>query len=194
MESKLKKSLGAKTLLVPTPVWVVGTYGKEGKPNAAAIAWGGICCGKPPCVAVSLRAATLTHGNILARKAFTVNVPSVTYAKQADYFGTVSGRDVDKFKAAGLTPVKSDLVDAPYVEEFPLVAECRLVKTVELGLHTQFVGEIVDVKADESVLDEKGSADIAKVKPFVYNTHRQTYHAIGGVVGQAFEMGKSVGK
>jgi flavin reductase (DIM6/NTAB) family NADH-FMN oxidoreductase RutF len=101
---------------------------------------------------------------------------------------------VDKFKAAGLTPVKSDLVDAPYVGEFPLVAECRLFRVVELGLHTQFVGEIVDVKADETVLDEKGVARIDRVKPFVFNTHGRTYHAIGACVGPAFEIGKSVGK
>jgi flavin reductase (DIM6/NTAB) family NADH-FMN oxidoreductase RutF len=188
----MKKSLGAKTLLMPAPVWVVGTYDKDGKPNAAAVAWGGICCSKPPCVAVSLRAATFTHGNIIARKAFTVNVPSVALAKEADYFGIASGRSVDKFKATGLTPVKSDLVDAPYIKEFPLVAECRLFKIVELGLHTMFVGEIVDVKADESVLDEKGSAKIELVKPFIFNTHGRTYHAIGDAVGPAFEMGKAV--
>ena len=188
----MKQSLGAKTLLLPTPVWIVGTYDAEGKANAAAVAWGGIVCSKPPCVGVSLRAATYTHGSILARKAFTVNVPSVAQAEAADYFGIASGRDVDKFAATGLTPVKSDLVDAPYIEEFPLVAECKLYKVVELGLHTQFVGEIVDVKADESVIDGD-SANIELVKPFVYNTHRRVYYAIGDVVGPAFEMGKAVG-
>ena len=187
----MKKSLGAKTLLLPTPVWIVGTYDEGGKPNAAAVAWGGICCSKPPCVGVSLRAATLTHGNITRRKAFTVNVPSVAQAREADYFGLASGRDVDKFAATGLTAVKSDLVDAPYIAEFPLVAECKLYKTIELGLHTQFVGEIVDVKADESVIDGD-SANIERVRPFVYNTHRRVYYAIGDVVGPAFEMGKAI--
>lgn len=188
----MKKSLGAKTLLIPAPVWVVGTYDAQGKPNAAAVAWGGTCCSKPPCVGVSLRAATYTHANIVARKAFTVNVPSVVHAKEADYFGIASGHDVDKFAATGLTPVRSDLVDAPYIKEFALVAECRLFKTVELGLHTQFVGEIVDVKADESVIDGE-SASIELVKPFVYNTHRRVYYAIGDAIGPAFEMGKGIG-
>lgn len=188
----MKQSLGAKTLMMPTPVWIVGTYDETGKANAAAVAWGGICCSKPPCVAVSLRAATQTHGNIVARKAFTVNVPSVARAKEADYFGIASGRDVDKFAAAGLTAVRSELVDAPYIEEFPLIAECRLYKTVELGLHTQFVGEIVDVKADASVIDGD-SADIERVAPFVYNTHRRVYYGIGTPVGPAFEIGKGLG-
>ena len=189
----MKKSLGAGTLLVPAPVWIVGTYDKDGKPNAAAVAWGGICCSKPACVAVSLRAATYTHGSIVARKAFTVNVPPVSLAAEADYFGMASGRNVDKFEATGLTPVKSDLVDAPYIKEFPLVIECRLFKTVELGLHTQFVGEILDVKADDSVLDDKGSVKIGLVNPFLFDTFGRMYYGVGKAIGQAFDMGKSVG-
>jgi flavin reductase (DIM6/NTAB) family NADH-FMN oxidoreductase RutF len=190
----MKKSLGAGTLLVPAPVWIVGTYDKDGKPNAAAVAWGGICCSKPACVAVSLRAATYSHGSIVARKAFTVNVPPVSLAKEADYFGIASGRTVDKFAATGLTPVKSDLVDAPYIKEFPLVIECRLFKTVELGLHTQFVGEILDVKADASVLDANGSAKIDLVNPFIFDPFARMYYGIGARVGQAFDMGKAIGK
>jgi len=98
---------------------------------------------------ISLRKATYSYGNIVERKAFTVNIPSEKYVKEADYFGTVSGRDVDKFKESGLTSVKSELVDAPYIQEFPLVLECKLIRTIEIGLHTQFIGEIMDVKADE---------------------------------------------
>ena len=82
----MKNSLGAKTLVYPTPVFVVGTYDKEGKPNVMTASWGGICCSQPPCVAVSLRKATYTHGNILARKAFTISIPSESHVQQADYF------------------------------------------------------------------------------------------------------------
>ena len=148
----MKKYFGAKTLVFPTPVWVVGSYDKERKPNVMAAAWGGVCCSKPPCVAVSLREATYTHGNIMERKAFTVNVPSEDHSREADYIGIASGRNVDKFAVTGLTPVRSEIVDAPYVGEFPLVLECRLLRAVEIGLHTQFIGEILDVKADESVI------------------------------------------
>jgi flavin reductase (DIM6/NTAB) family NADH-FMN oxidoreductase RutF len=188
----MKKSLGAKTLVYPTPVFVVGTYDRNGKPNAATAAWAGICCSRPPCVAVSLRAATYTHGNIVARKAFTFSIPSEDYVKQADYFGLASGRDADKFAAAKLTPVKSDLVDAPYVLEFPLVLECKLVHTFELGLHTQFVGEILDVKADEAVLDTGGLVDIEKVKPLVFTPDTQGYYGIGNFVGRAFSVGEKL--
>ncbi|MDP2910764.1 MAG: flavin reductase family protein, partial [Candidatus Omnitrophota bacterium] len=87
----MKKSLGAKALVFTTPMWIIGTYDKNGKPNGAAVAWGGIVCSKPPCVAISLRKATYSYGNIMDKKAYTVNVPSEKHIKEADYFGMVSG-------------------------------------------------------------------------------------------------------
>jgi len=188
----MKRSLGAKTLVYPTPVFVVGTYDKAGKPNVMTASWGGICCSQPPCVAVSLRKATYTHGTILERKAFTISIPSEKYVKEADYFGLVSGRDTDKFAATKLTPVKSELVDAPYVKEFPLTVECKLVRVIELGLHTQFVGEVVDVKAEDSVMGTGDLLDIGKVKPLVFTPDTQAYYGIGGLAGQAFSAGRGI--
>jgi flavin reductase (DIM6/NTAB) family NADH-FMN oxidoreductase RutF len=187
----MKQSLGAKTLVYPTPVFVVGTYDKKGKPNVMTAAWGGICCSQPPCVAVSLRKATYTHGNIVARKAFTISIPSEEHVKQADYFGLVSGRNVDKFTESGLTPVKSDLVDAPYVKEFPLIVECRLAHTFELGLHTQFVGEVMDVKAEEAVM-AGGLVDIKKLKPLAFAPDSRGYYGISKFIGKAFTTGERV--
>lgn len=187
----MKKSLGAKTILYPTPVLVVGTYGNDGKPNVMTAAWGGICCSVPPCVAVSLRKATYSHGNIVKRRAFTIGVPSERYVKEADYFGIASGKIEDKFASAGLTPIRSDLVDAPYVQEFPLVLECRLAHIFELGLHTQFVGEILDVKIDETSLTEDGSPDLEKLLPMIYAPELQAYYAVGRRLGKAFSVGKS---
>jgi flavin reductase (DIM6/NTAB) family NADH-FMN oxidoreductase RutF len=186
----MKQSLGAKTLVYPTPVFVVGTYDNEGKPNAMTASWGGICCSQPPCVAVSLRKATYTHGNILARKAFTISIPSEEHVREADYFGLASGRSADKFAATKLTPVRSELVDAPYVKEFALIVECRLAHVIELGLHTQFVGEVVDVKAEDSVMAQGGLVDIAKVKPLSFAPDTQGYYGIGNFIGQAFSVGK----
>ncbi len=186
----MKKSLGANTLIYPTPTWVVGTYDKAGKPNAMTIAWGGICCSQPPCVAVSLRKATYSHGNIVQRKAFTLSVPSTAHMKEADYFGIASGRNVDKFAATGLTAAQAEFVDAPYVEEFSLVLECKLLHTVEIGLHTQFIGEIMDVKADESVLGPDGLPDMDKVQPFVFAPGPRTYYKIGDLMGKGFAVGK----
>jgi len=114
---------------------------------------------------VSLRKVTYTHGNVTERKAFTLNIPSETHIREADYFGMVSGRDVDKFSVTGLTPVKAEFVDAPYIKEFPLILECALIHTIEIGLHTQFIGEVKDVKVDESVLTDKKVPDIEKIRP-----------------------------
>jgi len=186
----MKKSLGAKTIIYPTPVLAVGTYDKSGKANVMTAAWAGICCSAPPCIGVSLRKATYTYGNIMKRKAFTISVPSEDQVKQADYFGMVSGRDVDKFSAAGLTPVKSELVDAPYVEEFPLVLECRLLNAVEIGLHTQFIGEIMDVKAEAEFLGDDGLPDIEKVRPIIFAPEGRSYHGVGKYLGKAFSIGK----
>ena len=186
----MKKSLGARTLVSPTPVWVIGSYDKDSKPNVMTAAWVGICCSKPPSVAISLRKATYTYGNIMERKAFTVNIPSEKYVREADYFGIASGKDVDKFLATGLTPVKSELVDAPYVQEFPLVLECKVIHTIEIGLHTQFIGEILDVKADETVLGEKGLPDIEKIRPLLFSPEVRTYHKVGDYLGQAFSIGR----
>lgn len=99
-------------------------------------AWGGISCSDPPCISISLREATYTYHSILESKAFTISIPSEDHVQEADYFGIASGMDVDKFRATGLTPVKSEVVNAPYVGEFPFVVECELLQHVKIGLHT----------------------------------------------------------
>ena len=188
----MKKSLGPRTLAFPTTVWVVGTYDAAGKANAMTAAWAGICCSKPPCVAVSLRKATYSYGNIVARGAFTISVPSEVHVREADYLGMATGREVNKFARARLTPVDSTVVDAPFVKEFPLVLECKLLHTLEIGLHTQFIGEILDVKADPEVLGDKGLPDIDKVKPIVFGPEIRAYHGLGKYLGQAFAIGKEL--
>ena len=190
----MKKPIGAKTTVFPTPVFVVGSYDKSGRPNAMVVAWGGICCSYPPCIGISIREATYTYGNIIARKAFTISIPSEKFIKEADYFGIVSGRAEDKFATTKLTPVKSDLVDAPYVKEFPFILECSVIQVVKLGSHTLFVGEIKDVKADEAVLGKDGAPDIEKIKPMIFDPANRTYYGIGKCLGDAFSEGKKIKK
>ena len=188
----MKKSIGPKTLVYPTPVFVVGTYDKAGKPNVMTAAWGGICCSKPPCVAVSLRKSRYSYDNIVERKAFTINIAPEKYVKESDYFGIASGRNKDKFAATGLTPVKSDLVDAPLIKEFPFALECSLLHTIEIGVHIQFIGEIVDIKADEEVLNDNGVPDIDLVKPILFAPEMQAYYSVGNFLGKAFSIGKEI--
>lgn len=184
----MKISIGAKTIAHPHPTYVVGSYDKKGSPNIMAAAWGGICCSKPPCIAISLRKATLTYHNIMHSKAFTVNIPSAKYIEEVDYVGMASGKNTDKFEDTKLTPIKSKIVNAPMVAEFPYSLECKLVKTLELGLHTQFIGEILDIKADEQILTN-GEPDIEKVKPIIYATGaRLAYYTISHKLTDAFKQ------
>lgn len=188
----MKRSLGAKTLVYPAPVLVVGTYDKAGKPNVMTASWGGIACSQPPCVAVSIRKVTSSYENIVQRKAFTLGIASEPYVKQVDYFGLVSGRTTDKFAASKLTAIKSKLVDAPYVKELPLVLECKLIDITDLGLHTQFIGEVADVKADEEIIGSGGAVDIRKLKPLIFTPDTQEYFGVGGFLGKVFSAGKDI--
>lgn len=183
-----KISLGAE-IKPMAPVWVIGSYDKAGKADMMTAAWVGICCSKPPCVSIALRKATYTYGNIMERKAFTVNIPSKNYVKETDYFGLVSGRDVDKLAATGLTPVKGEKVDAPYLKEFPVAFECKLINTLEVGLHTIFIGEIMDVKADKSMAGENNSLLPCGL---LFNPTTRDYYGIGEQSGKAFSAGKEI--
>ncbi|WP_415717431.1 flavin reductase family protein [Maridesulfovibrio sp.] len=188
----MKKRIKPSTLAMPTPVWCVGSYDKDGKPNVMTIAWGGICNSSPPMLTISLRKATYTYGSIMERGAYTVSIPSTKHVAEADYFGIASGKDTDKFAQSGLTPVRSEVVDAPYVDEFPLIFECKVVETTELGLHTQFVGEIVGIKAEENILNDKGLPMIGAADPFVFAPATREYVALGEMAGTAFSIGKKL--
>jgi flavin reductase (DIM6/NTAB) family NADH-FMN oxidoreductase RutF len=186
----MKRSLGPGTWLYPTPVFVVGTYDAAGKPNVMTVAWGSICCSKPPCVSISVRKATYTYGNLMERKAFTISLPTQDHLVAADFFGIASGRDTDKFAATGLTPVASGLVDAPYVAEFPFVLECSVVHVAELGLHTLFVGEVLDVKVEEGCLDAKGRPTAELVRPVWWGPSENHYYGLGEDLGRGFSIGR----
>ena len=186
----MKRSFGPRTVAYPLPVFLVGTYDTSGKPDAMVAAWGGICSSDPPSIAVSIRPSRQTYRNLMAKKEFTVSIPSVGQMSRADVFGIASGADTDKFLRAGLTPVKADKVDAPYVGECPVVLECRVSQTVVIGSHTQFIGEILDVKIEEKVLDAGGKPDLAKINPMGFDVTRSEYFRCGTVVGKAFSAGK----
>jgi flavin reductase (DIM6/NTAB) family NADH-FMN oxidoreductase RutF len=128
----------------------------------------------------------------MEKRAYTVSLPSEQFARQADYFGIASGRDVDKFEVSGLTPVRSELVDAPYVGEFPLILECRVIHHHEIGIHTQFIGEILDVKIDDDMVMDGNQPDIERILPFIYSTHSGKYYSIGECIGKAFKIGKEL--
>ena len=186
----MKKALGPVTLAYPMPAFLVAAYDEEGKANIMTAAWGGICCSNPPCIAVSVRPERWTHKAIVARKAFTVCVPSAAQAAMVDFAGMVSGAREDKFSATGLTAVRSKVVDAPYVDECPLVLECELQATLELGSHTQFVGRILNVGIESDCLNESGQPDMYRIDPLLYDGGQKQYCRVGEPLGTAFSLGR----
>jgi flavin reductase (DIM6/NTAB) family NADH-FMN oxidoreductase RutF len=189
----MKLSLPPRTLLLPSPVLIIGTYGPDGKPNMMNAAWGGIVSSNPPCISVSIREATLSFSNIKQTEAFTINIPSEKYLKEADFVGIVSGKEYDKFKVTGLTPEKSKLVNAPIVNEFPYSLECKLIRQINLGSHTMFIGEIVGMIADSEVLNPKQLPDIEKVRPMIWGSFgSMAYYNIGNKLGDSFSVGNEL--
>lgn len=186
----MKESVGAKAVLYPAPALVVGSYDEEGRANVMTAAWGGVVSSQPPCVGVSLRPTRHSYDAVLEREAFTVNIASTKYVREMDYFGLASGRDVDKFEVTGLTPVRAELVDAPLVQEFPVALECTLRETVEIGVHVQVIGEILDVKVDEECLGENGRISMAAVDPCIFSRDERRYFGLGPPIGDAWSVGK----
>ncbi len=129
-----------------TPIFIIGTYDEEGNPNAVNAILGEMSCSDPQHISISIKETTSTHKNILDKEAFTVNIPSQTYIDETGHLMTECGKNEDKFDSTGLTPVKSELVDAPYIQEFPLALECKLVDTTQSGLCTCFIGKVLDAK------------------------------------------------
>ena len=185
----MRKSFGAKPMLYPMPVLIIGTYDENGVANAMNAAWGGISESTEISICVDDEHKTIA--NVLKRKAFTVSIADKENVIAADYVGVVSGnKERNKVAKCGWTPVKSELVDAPYFEELPMTLECELISFTEETC--RLVGRIVNVSADERILGEDGKISLDKFSPITYDPVHHTYHKIGDVVGKAFNDGKKI--
>jgi flavin reductase (DIM6/NTAB) family NADH-FMN oxidoreductase RutF len=177
-----RKNFGAKPLMYPQPVLIIGTYDENGVPNAMNAAWGITTDFKEISISLSDHKTT---DNLKVKNAFTVSMATEDQAVACDYVGVVSGRkNPDKFKQANFHATKSEFVDAPLIDELPLALECK-VKSFEDGI---LIGEIVNVSADESVLTD-GQLDIRKLKPISFNPFDNKYYGVGEEVGHAFKDG-----
>ncbi|WP_216595916.1 flavin reductase family protein [Flammeovirga sp. OC4] len=189
----VKKSVGKRPFLFPMPVGVIGSYDSVGTPNIMSASWIGIVNSNPMSIGVSLRPATHTYNNVMRNKAFTVNIANEKLIEYVDWVGHYSGKDVNKFDVLPLTPVKSELVNAPYVHEFPVVLECKVVRTTNLGKHTHFVGQIMDVKVDTAIFKaDKKFVDINKLRP-VMTGHGSGYFGIGENLGRGGKVYQRLG-
>lgn len=189
----MKQLLPAQTILLPSPVLIIGSYDEKGHANIMNAAWGGIASSSPPSISVSIREATLSYHNIMKNGAFTVNIPSEKYFAEADFVGMVTGRECDKFDLTHLTAEKSKLVNAPIVLEFPYSLECKLINQFDVGSHTMFIGEIVGMVADSDILNPRQLPDIEKVKPILFGSFgSMAYYGVGKKLGNAFDMGSKL--
>ena len=181
----MRKNFGAKPILYPQPVFIIGSYDEKGVADAMNAAWGGISEANE--ISMCLSPGHKTVKNVLERKAFTVSMATVDTLVPCDYVGMVSGNHVtDKMEKAGFHTVKSDFVDAPIIEELPMAVECKLISYDPETC--RMVGEIVNVCADESILTD-GKIDPMKLRPITYDGMNRAYYALGEKVGNAFKDG-----
>ncbi len=183
-----RKSFGAKPLTCPQPVWIIATYDENGVPDAMNAAWGGISEERE--VAVCLSPDHKTCKNFARTGAFTVSMGDAAHAAACDYVGMVSGNDVpDKFARAGFTAAKSELVNAPVINELAVCLECRVIS---FDRETCILrGEIVNVSVDEAALTD-GKLDLGKAAPICIDPFNHNYHVLGAAVGRAWGVGRSL--
>ncbi len=185
----MRKNFGAKTMCYPMPVFIIGTYNEDGTPNAMNAAWGGISEDKE--ISICVDSAHRTAQNLIARKAFTVSMATAETVAACDYVGIVSGnKEPNKFVKAGFHATRSEFVDGPMVDELPMALECKVISYDPESC--RLVGEIVNVSADEAVLDADGKVDVNKLRPITYDSMRHHYIVLGETVGQAFHDGSAL--
>lgn len=186
----MRKNFGAKPYCYPQPVFILAAYDETGMPCAMNAAWGGIS--EESEISMCISPEHKTTKNILSRGAFTVSMATAKTVVACDYVGIVSGNDVpDKFARAGFHAQKSEFVDAPLIDELPMALECRLVSYDPESC--RLVGEIVNVSADDSVLDDKGAIDVRKLDPITFDPVSMGYLRLGERVGNAFADGAQIG-
>ena len=187
----MKKDLGKVPAVYPMPVLMIATYDENGKVDVMNAAWGMIC-GMDK-IALCISEPHKTTKNIRKLGAFTVALADAAHVKEADYFGIASGNNTeDKFERTGLTAVKSDKVNAPVIDEFPVTMECELAEIVTTDNFHSVIGNIVNVKADEEVLDENGKINPEKLNALIFDQFRSGYYVSGEKAGQAWSSGKEL--
>ena len=156
-------------MLYPLPAVMVSVRDNEGKDNIITVAWAGTVCTNPPMVSISVRPERYSYHMIEESGVFVINLTTEALTYATDYCGVRSGRNVDKWKETGLTPVPAQTVKAPVIAESPVAIECRVTEVKELGSHHMFLAEVTGVSVDEQCLNERGSLELAKAEPIVYS-------------------------
>ena len=189
----MTKNFHAKPYLFPMPTYMIGTYNEDDTVDVMMMAWGDICA--EDMVALNLEAEHKTVANIESRKAFTLAVPGTDTLRESDFFGIATANKMaDKFERSGLHAVRSERVDAPVITEYPITLECQVIEMQSQPYGLRVLGKIVNVIADEKVLDGAGNIDASKIHAFAFDQMQNGYYAIGEKVGQAWHSGADLMK
>lgn len=183
-----KQHWKGSVLLAPIPPTLV-TCGTLERPNVLTVAWTGILSTHPPMTYISVRPSRYSHGILLERQEFVINLPTSSMAKTVDFCGIRSGANTNKFAHCHLTPEPAETVQAPLLAECPVNLECHVTSTRELGTHTVFEAEITGVNVEETFLDSKGKLNLQQCGLLAY-AHGE-YFALGRKLGN---FGDSVRK
>ena len=190
---KMKKSLGSFPGVYPMPVLMVAAYDENGKVNVMNAAWGMICAMDK--IALFIDEDHKTTQNLLKTRAFTVSIADREHMDVADFFGIATGNKMaDKFERTGYHAVKSDVVNAPVIDEFPYVMECELAEVINTENMYAIVGKIVDTKAEEGILDEKDKVEVEKLQALIFDQFKHGYYVSGDKAGKAWNAGKDLMK
>lgn len=187
----MKVNLKPRSMMYPSPAVVASAYDENGKADACTLAFAAMCSHHPPAVMIAINTTLKrkTLKSILYSKEFCVGLPSADQAAETDYLGIASGYDTDKIGDIGYTYKDAEIVNAPLINEFKASLECRLISVNEVGSHTQLTGEIVNVRADEDILNENGKISFEKLNPLAYDDVTHSYFKIGDKIADAFKAG-----
>lgn len=187
----MKVNVKNHTMMYPAPAVVASAYDEEGIADACTLAFATMCSHRPPAVMIAINSTLKrkTLKSILHSKEFCLAFPSVEHVGEVDYLGIESGYRQDKLAKIGFSHQKGEKVNAPIINEFSVSLECRVMHIAEVGSHTQITGEIVNVQADEDVVDENGKIIFEKVNPIVWDDITHSYYETGGKIADGFNVG-----
>lgn len=168
-------------MLYPLPVVLVTVADKKGNYNIITIGWAGTVCTNPPMVSISVRPERHSFAILKETGEFVINLSTRKLVYAVDYCGVKSGREVDKFRELGLTPLSADKVNAPLIGESPVNIECRVCQVLPLGSHHMFLAEVAAVHADKQYMDSKNKFHLEKADPIVYS--HGAYYVCGEQLG-----------
>lgn len=178
-------------MMYPAPAVVASAYDEKGRADACTLAFATMCSHHPPAVMIAINSTLKrkTLKSILNSEEFCVGFPSIEHVGEVDYLGIESGYNEDKLAKINFTPKKAEMVNAPIIEEFKVSLECKVIHIADVGSHTQITGEIVNIQADEDVLDDRGKVIFEKLNPIAYDDITHSYFAVGEKIADAFKVG-----